>query len=249
MLSPLAAPKWAGELFYKSITGGGTNDTSGVGSTSASEIMQSADWQNQLPSFAQPIVTAGLMVSETTHNTSIAGSPSVWRPMTFNGSNNAVGSLSSITPAGSTTGGYVADGPQGASGTHYYKNTMAWSGRPTHYYDFSQSQWVRVADNHTENIQALPLGNWKASEYCWHARALGVTIYTVGYGTLVYPDQQVFLAQLANATTTTAGGGTASPTIPPSRSASSSTPPTRRRSATISIPVGQAINEALTGGH
>ena len=36
-------------------------------------------------------------------------------------------------------------------------------------------------------------------------RAAGVTIYTVGYGQLVYPSQQVLLAQIANSTNTTAG--------------------------------------------
>ena len=47
--------------------------------------------------------------------------------------------------------------------------------------------------------------NWKAQEYAWHARALGVTIYTVGYGQLVSPSQQALLAIIANSTNTTAG--------------------------------------------
>jgi hypothetical protein len=65
-----------------------------------------------------------------------------------------------------------------------------------------------IGTNHVKNIQMLPLGNWKASEYCWHARAAGVTIYTVGYGGAVSDAEQAYLATLANATNTTAGGGT-----------------------------------------
>jgi hypothetical protein len=82
---------------------------------------------------------------------------------------------------------------------------MAWSGRPTHYYDFSQAKWVPVADNHDKNTQTVNICYWKAQEYAWHARALGVTIYTVGYGIYVLPAQQLILAQIANATNTTAG--------------------------------------------
>ena len=82
---------------------------------------------------------------------------------------------------------------------------MAWSGRPTHYFDFSQAKWVTVANNHVKNSQFLQIGSWKAQEYAWHARALGVTIYTVGYGQRVFPAQQVLLAQIANSTNTTAG--------------------------------------------
>ena len=88
-----------------------------------------------------------------------------------------------------------------------YRNAMAWSGRPTHYYDFSNSTWVKITTNHEKNAQFLPLGNWKASEYCWHARASGVTIFTVGYGGSVSQAEQAYLATLANATNTTAGPG------------------------------------------
>ena len=82
---------------------------------------------------------------------------------------------------------------------------MAWSGRPTHYYDFSQAKWIPIANNHVKNTQMVNICNWKAQEYAWHARALGVTVYTVGYGQLVSPSQQVLLAQIANSTNTTAG--------------------------------------------
>jgi hypothetical protein len=199
MLSSNAAPEWYGELFYDSISGGGTNVTSGTGSTAASQIMQSSDWQNGISSI--PYLSAlanisGLMTNEPTHDTNIVGSPSVWRPLSFNGSNFLVsGGLDSVTRSGSSTGGYVTDG-----NGNYYANTMAWSGRPTHYFDFSQSKWIPIADNHDTNVQFLQMGNWKAEEYAWHARALGVTIYTVAYGSVVPPPECTLLAEIANAT-------------------------------------------------
>jgi Flp pilus assembly protein TadG len=248
MLSTNAAPEWAGELFYNSISGGGTNVTSGTGTTSASQIMHSADWQVGAPTFMAPFLgTSGLMINEATHDTNIPGSPSVWRPLTFNGSNFPTTTLSSIAGKGpganslSTTGGYVSDG-QG----NIYPNAMAWSGRPTHYYDFSRSSWEPITDNHDTNIQALQLGNWKATEYAWHARSLGVTIYTVGYGTLVTGAQQAFLAQIANATNTTAGGGS-------NVAFNASQPIGQQFYATTAsqisndfYSIGQAINAALT---
>jgi Flp pilus assembly protein TadG len=250
MLSPMAAPEWAGELFYDSVSGGGTNTTSGLGSASASQIMQSGDWQNSLPSFASVFTTlSGAMTNEPNHNSTIAGSPSVWRPLSFNGSNYELAGLGSVTPGASVTGGYVADGPQGGANTHYYKNAMAWSGRPTHYFDFSKSKWEPIADNHNTNIQALPLGNWKAWEYAWHARALGVTIYTVGYGSLVTPTQQAYLAQLANATNTTAGGGTAISYNPSQPIGQEFYATNATQISNDFYSVGQAINEALTGGN
>jgi hypothetical protein len=182
------------------------------------------------------------MTSEATHDTNIVGSPSVWRPLTFNGSNNPV-SFGSISPSDSAnlTGGYVSDG-----NGHYYRNAMAWSGRPTHYFDFTRSKWVAIADNHDTNTQFLPLGNWKAEEYAWHARALGVTIFTVGYGTLVTQAQQAFLAEIANATNTTAGGGS-NISFNPGQPIGEQFYATN--SAQISndfYSVGQAINAALT---
>ncbi len=250
MLSPMAAPEWAGELFYKSVTGGGTNDVSGNGPTSASEIMQSADWQSGLPQFAQTIASAaGVMISEGTHNTTIKDHPSVWRPLSFNGSNQTV-SLGQVTMTGSDTGGYVSDGKG-----HYFRNTMAWSSRPTHYYDFSQSKWVPVADNHNANLQALPLGIWKSQEYAWHARALGVTIYTVGYGNLVSPAQCALLAQIANSTNVLSPDGSGgiqtndnpfNPNQPIGQQFYATTPD---QISNDFYSVGQAINEALTGGH
>ncbi len=126
---------------------------------------------------------------------------------------------------------------------------MAYSGRPTHYFDFSKSSWEQIADNHTAQIQALPLGNWKAWEYAWHARALGVTLYTVGYGSKVSAAQQAFLAQIANATNTTAGGGTAI-TFNPSQPIGQQFFATNATQISNDFySVGQAINEALTGGH
>jgi Flp pilus assembly protein TadG len=243
MLSPAAAPEWSGELFYKSTSGGGTNVTSGTGTTSASQIMTSADWLNGAPSWlaASGLASSGIMVNESAHNTNITPNPSMWRPVTFNGSQFGSLGLSSITPSGSLTGGYVSDGAG-----HYYKNAMAWSGRPTHYYDFSQAKWLPIPDNHNTNQHILQLGNWKAQEYAWHARALGVTIFTVGYGSLVSDAQQAFLAQLANSTNTTAGGGS-NITFNPSQPIGEQFFATN--AAEISndfFTVGQAINAALT---
>jgi hypothetical protein len=139
---------------------------------------------------------------------------------------------------------------------------MAWSGRPTHYFDFSQGQWVKIGSNHDKNTQFLPLCNWKAAEYAWHARALGVTIYTVGYGQLVYPAQQVLLAQIANSTNTTAGNpqvfdgsavtsytpgpGTAIPYNPSQPIGEQFYATSTNDISNDFYQVGQAINEALT---
>jgi len=242
MLSPDAAPEWYGELFYKG--SGGTGVVSG--NSSASTIMQSGDFKIGAPPFVSAMDVSGLMVDEATHNTTITGSPSVWRPVTFNGSNFLVGGLSGVTEGGSVTGGYVTDG-QG----NYYSNTMAYSGRPTHYYDFSQGKWVPVANNHESDQQLLPIGNWKAQEYAWHARALGVTIYTVGYGTLVDQAECQLLATIANSTNVVypSGGGTAT-----NDSAYNGNQPLGQQfyattGAQISndfYSVGQAINAALT---
>ncbi len=196
-------PEWYGELFYKSTSGGGTSVNSGTGTTAASQIMVSSDWQNGAPSWMSPYVdnTAGLMTNEPAHDTNITPNPSVWRPLSFVGT--PILNLGTVVPGADPlnyTGGYVTDG-----NGNYWRNSMAWSGRPTHYYDFSQAKWVAVADNHNKNTQFLPICNWKAQEYAWHARALGVTIYTVGYGQLVSPAQQALLAVIANSTNTTAG--------------------------------------------
>ena len=247
MLSTNAAPEWAGELFYKSISGGGTNVTSGTGNTSVSVLMQSADWKVGAPTYMAPFLsTSGLMVNEATHDTNIVGSPSVWRPGAFNGSVFSTTTLASIAAHGpgtslSATGGFVSDGHG-----HIYPNAMAWSGRPTHFYDFSRGSWEPITDNHHTNVQALQLGYWKAGEYAWHARSLGVTIYTVGYGTLVTDAQQAFLAQIANATNTTAGGGSNINYNP-------SQPIGQQFYATTAVQIsndfysiGQAINAALT---
>ncbi len=247
MLSTNAAPEWAGELFYKSISGGGTNVTTGLSSTSVSKLMQSADWKVGAPSFMGAFLsTTGLMTNEATHDTNIVGSPSVWRPNTFNGSAFAPTTLASIASHGpgtslSATGGFVSDG-----NGHIYPNAMAWSGRPTHYYDFSRSSWEPINDNHHTNVQALQLGNWKASEYAWHARALGVTIYTVGYGTLVSDTQQAFLAQLANATNTTAGGGSNISFNPGQPIGQQFYATTTAQISNDFYSIGQAINAALT---
>ena len=247
MLSTNAAPEWSGELFYNSISGGGTNVTTGTSNTSVSKLMQSADWKVGAPSYLSILLSMpGLMTNEPTHDTNIVGNPSVWRPVAFNGSVFTPTTLASIASHGpgtslSVTGGFVSDGKG-----HIYPNAMAWSGRPTHYYDFSRSSWEPITDNHDTNVQALQMGNWKASEYAWHARALGVTIYTVGYGTLVSDAQQAFLAQLANATNTTAGSGSNISYNPNQPIGQQFYATTTSQISNDFYSIGQAINAALT---
>jgi len=261
MLSTNAEPEWSGELFYNSISGAGTGASSGVSSTAQSQIMQSAAWKNGASSlpFMAPFLgqtdSSGheIMIDEATHNTTIAGSPSVWRPVSFNGSNYPV-SYAAITPNNYSynnggTGGFVSDGHG-----NYYANAMAWSGRPTHYYDFSQSKWVRVADNHDKNVQILPIGNWQAIEYAWHARASGVTIYTVGYGSAVTPAECSLLAEIANATNVIAPVTTGSTTLTTNVNTFNAGQPLGAQYYATTpddisndfYSVGQAINAALT---
>jgi hypothetical protein len=100
-------------------------------------------------------------------------------------------------------------------------------------------------------VQALQLGNWKAGEYAWHARALGVTIYTVGYGTAVTATQCIALAQIANATNSISPG---SPLFITNTSAYNPAQPIGQQfyattAAQISndfFSIGQSINAALT---
>jgi Flp pilus assembly protein TadG len=204
MLSTNAAPEWSGELFYQ-----GKNAALST-TTSASTLMTSkAEWQTGIPGWVTGAFDhAGITETDTAHNTTNLSTAVVWRPTAFNGSGssgNKIGtSAAACSPSDSAnyTGGYVMDG----SG-NIWRNAMCWSGRPTHYYDFSRSTWTAIGTNHVKNLQFLPLGNWKASEYCWHARAAGVTVYTIGYGNAVTDTEEAFLATLANATNTTAGGG------------------------------------------
>jgi Flp pilus assembly protein TadG len=245
MLSTNAAPEWYGELFYKG--SGGTNSFSGTGTSSVSTLMQTADWKVGLPAWASVYNRSDIMMDDPNHDPNIVGTPSTWHPLTYNGSND-VTSLSAIqsSPTESATGGYVSDG-----NGHYYYNTMAWSGRPTHYYDFSLGSWEPITDNHNTNQHMLQLGNWKAGEYCWHARALGVTIYTVGYGTQVTSTQCALLAQLANATNQISPG---SPFVTNHISTYNPNQPIGQQfyattAAQISndfFSIGQAINAALT---
>jgi hypothetical protein len=202
MLSSNAAPEWSGELFYEG-TGAALS-----GTTSASTLMTTkSQWQAGIPGWVTGAFDhAGITELDPAHDTNNLSTANVWRPTTFNGSNMLVGTSAAALSPGDTlnyTGGYVMDG----SG-NIYRNAMCWSGRPTHYFDFSRSTWVQIGTNHVKNQQFLTMGNWKASEYCWHARAAGVTIYTVGYGNAVTDAEESFLATLANATNTTAGGGT-----------------------------------------
>ncbi|HUB66093.1 MAG TPA: pilus assembly protein TadG-related protein, partial [Candidatus Methylacidiphilales bacterium] len=247
MLSSNAAPAQNGELFYMG-TNGALSST-----TAASSVMSSASsWKSGAPSWV--IGAYGVnMTTDPTLNTNISPNPQDWRPNTFVGTNIGV-SNSYPTPGllysnllyqnPSETGGYVYDSSSG----NIYSNTMCWNGRPTHYYDFSKSTWVAIPNNHYHNSLFLPLGFWKAQEYAWHARAAGVTIFTVGYGSLVEDSEQLILAQVANATNTTAGGGSNITYI-------SSQPIGQQYQAysTADISndfyqIGTAINAALTGG-
>ncbi len=241
MLSSNAAPEWSGELFYE-----GTQGTSvySAGTAVSTQMTASSQWQVSYPSFVTPFVTAGLMTNETSHfPTNIGGA--VWRPLSFTGSNSYSGTVSSLSQVSlsdslNKTGGYVT-----AENGVTYRNSMAYAGRPTHYFDFSTSQWKAIPDNHL-GVVALALGNWKAREYAWHARAAGVTIYTVGYGSDVTPAEQILLAQVANATNSTANPATNLPYIgtqPIGQQFYATTP------ADISndfYEVGTAINGALT---
>jgi Flp pilus assembly protein TadG len=236
MHSTNAAPEWAGELFYKSISGGGTNVYSGNGTTSASQVMVASDWMNGAPSWFSDFTTAAPtpdMTNEPTHDTNITPNPSVFRPSSFLGTPNFTGD-----PTGA--GVYL-------NGT-LYLDSMCYSGRPTHYFDVTKSKWVPIPNNHVSDSNILQIGNWKAREYAWHARALGVTVYTVGYGSLVSDAEQAFLAQIANATNTTAGGGT-SITYNPNQPIGEQFYATNESQISNDFySVGQAINEALTGG-
>jgi hypothetical protein len=209
MLSTNAAPAYAGELFYEGT--GGTNTLSGTSSAST-QITSSSAWQSGETTWMTRYNSLMSNVASEYPN-NITGA--LWLPQTFNGSNGEIinqnyvtttnsGSLSSsvnMNDSHNISGGYVQDGTG-----RVFRNTMAYSGRPTYYFDFSKSSWEPIPDNHTaspaSNI-ALGLGVWKAREYAWHARAQGVTIYTVGYGGDVTAGEQVLLAQIANATNST----------------------------------------------
>lgn len=210
MLATNAAPNWAGELFYRGASGTGT--ISGTNSISvSSQIASAADWKLGAPSWFSDFPSSGSdanTIDDASHygtgSTNIINGQ-VWRPATFIGNHmSGVSSASACVPGGSVTGGYVTDGAG-----NFYKDSMAYSGRPTHYYNFSTSSWVPFNNNHIYQTPAIaqPLCVWKAQEYAWHARAAGVTIFTVGYGGLVDDAEQVVLAQVANSTNTTAGGG------------------------------------------
>jgi Flp pilus assembly protein TadG len=206
MLSTNAAPEYAGELFYVA-TGGTTvvSDTTSV----TTQITAASQWQGGTSTypFLNAFSAAGLMTNESSHFPTNNGGGiggELWRPVTFNGSNNPVSLANvSLTDSQNKTGGYVSDG-----NGNIYRNAMAYSGRPTVYFDFSRSSWEPIPDNHDKNQLALPLGNWKAQEYAWHARAMGVTIYTVGYGQDVNSSECALLATVANSTNVIVPGPT-----------------------------------------
>ena len=211
MLSPAAAPEYCGELFY--LGTGGTSSLSGT-SAASSQLTSSSQWQSGTGNYAWMSAFNSLMLSDPTHNSAIGGA--TWRPASFNGSTNNLGAVSvmaniadanltsevNLSDSSNKTGGYVAD----AQG-NIYRNSMSYAGRPTHYFDFSTSRWKPIPDNHLQTV-ALPLGNWKAQEYAWHARQSGVTIFTVGYGSSVNASECALLANVANSPTVVAPAGT-----------------------------------------
>jgi len=227
MLSTNAAPNWTGELFYGGT--GGTASVTGASDTPIStQITSLATWENgasgtPLGGWLQTFIQNGLndgagaiITNDISHygtGSSNIINGTVLRPNTFIGNQ-----ITTITPnsdsrtpiaaglvTGSITGGYVQD-----DNGVLYKDSMAYSSRPTHYYDFSTSQWIPVSDNHNFAAMVTPLGFWKAEEYAWHARAMGVTIYTVGYGHYVHDSECVILAEIANATNVALSDGTSS---------------------------------------
>ena len=210
--------------------------------TSASAVIGSKSaWQNGAPSWITgDFDNSTCTTTETAHNTNLA--VVVWRPKSLNGSNDIV-SFANIGPTDGSnhTGGYVYDG------TNYYRNAMAYSGRPTHYFDFTTSSWVPFTRNHEFSPgNAFPLCVWKAKEYAWHARASGVTIYTVGYGSHVNATEQVLLAQIANATNSTAYSTNIIFNSKQPIGQLNSRPTPRPTSSNDFYQIGTAINAALT---
>jgi hypothetical protein len=124
------------------------------------------------------------------------------------------------------------DDTSGVGNPTLYYNSMAYSSRPTHYYDFSQSQWVPINAQHfaggdgnedspapltggglaTTEIDAgatefAHLCFWKSMEYAYHLRAYGVTIYSVGFSSAVSASECDVLGEMANASTYVDSGG------------------------------------------
>jgi Flp pilus assembly protein TadG len=256
MLTNTAAPEYSGELFYEAT--GGTGVLSTTTNSVSTQITTASQWQDNMPNWAKnPYVSANIMTNETSHFPLTNGGGiggEVWRPITFNGQGSLNGLVTStnqisLSDGNNYTGGYVQAGPGGP----IYRNAMAYSGRPTHYFDFSTSQWLAIPDNHHTNVVAFPLGSWKAQEYAWHARDKGITIFTVGYGNAVNNDECAVLAQVANSTNVITPGGTAGTTVTNSRSYISQQPIGQQFYANTTndisndfYQVGTAISGALT---
>ena len=209
---------WNGQIFYF-----GTSSTSfSSGSTSVSALDPTgANWKKLsntgaeqwiINDFQSDMVMTGNQY--TASSNSALMNASVWRPATYRG-NPYIG-LPTQADISNFTGGYMYDDTKAVP--ILYNNSMAYSGRPTHYYDFSQSEWVPITNNHAINAsQDVPSGSggafaevnsgtaqfthlcfWKAMEYAYQARMLGVTVYSIGYSAAVTDDECDVLGQMAN---------------------------------------------------
>ncbi len=234
-----AAPQlYTNQPYYGCLYYAGTNRTVISRSTgSVSSNMTTANWTSLSTNSTESWITAatGLGSAMTTatmayDNFDTNGAPTtnsdysaIYVPASYRGfAYPGVTTDSAVTNTWSKTGGMVFDDTVTGSPV-LYTNSMAYSGRPTHYYDFSISAWVPMVYNHTYNdgcsdstggvwgnpgnaeveiqspTQFGHLCFWKAMEYAYHARQLGVTIFTVGYSDAVQTGQCDVLAEMANA--------------------------------------------------
>ena len=207
MLSPAAAPQYAGELFYAG--SGGLSTLSGT-SAASTQITSATTWQSGAPTWTSAFST--LMRDDST-NSSVNGAN--WRPASFNGSTNSSGAVSAMAhttditlplevnlgDGSNKTGGYVSDGHG-----NIYRNAMCYSGRPDALLrllhlpmeaDSGQPFLKHVLTMPLRCRSRLVIG--RPRKYAWHARQAGVTIFTVGYGSDVNSSECALLAQVANA--------------------------------------------------
>lgn len=152
---------------------------------SSGQMTSWSNWTNGAPGWLMQSYNYPRMNTNYFYNTI-----SAWRPNTVTGFPTASGYTNN------PYGGYALW--KSGTTTITNNNVMAYSSRATHFYDFSQSSWTAITNWDNEKAQMLPLGNWKTSNYCYYARADGVTIYTIGFSTSVTTTQQSFLQAMAN---------------------------------------------------
>jgi hypothetical protein len=157
----------AGSLFFNTTSAGATQIMSSV-----SEWKRGAPWW---------LTNSFDVVMQTTTNNR-------YIPRTFQGDPFT----NSVYQTNYTGGGMIVKNPTtGVLTTNI--NTMAWNGRPTHYYNFTNGNWAAISTWTSETTQMLPLCNWKTLTYADYARQSNVIIYAVGFGA----DSTV-LARMAN---------------------------------------------------